>query len=159
MYYQNNQNIPKSYSCDVLEGNWYEDRCIPKYDEEKRKHYKINSPNSWLYDTTYNEIGILNNGFPKLQRFGETNDNFINFQNKDYNMYITTNKYYNFYSRHAYNENYKNTFRKPAKNTDFFKNKPEELDYYRKNWTKREQKFETTYKSDILKVTAKLMTK
>jgi len=99
MYYQHLQNtntIPKSYVCDVLEGNWYEDRCISRYDDDRKKNYKIKSPNNWQYDTTYKEIGGLYQKFPKLQRFGESNDNFINFQKKDYNMYITTNRYIKF---------------------------------------------------------------
>lgn len=89
-----NSVLPKSYNCDVLEGNWYEDRCVSDYDKNKKKSYSLVNPNSWQYDSTYNEIGYNLKNFQKTkERFSESNDNCINFQNKNNNMYITTNKY------------------------------------------------------------------
>jgi hypothetical protein len=62
--------------------------------------------------------------------------------------------YNKIFNRHAFDEKYKNTFRNPAKQRDYFQNKKPELEEYRSKWTKREQSFDTTYKSDILKNTA-----
>ena len=33
---QNEGNVAKTYDEDVLEGNWYEDRCTSAYDEKKK---------------------------------------------------------------------------------------------------------------------------
>ena len=87
-----NNTIPKTYSNETLEGNWYEDRCVSKYDEEKKKEFKLRNPNAWQYDTTYSSIGMNNRNNQYLNKFSQSNDNYINFQNKDYNMYVTTNR-------------------------------------------------------------------
>jgi hypothetical protein len=154
MYYQlfQNNTIPKTFSNETLEGNWYEDRCVSKYDEDKKREFKLRNPNAWQYDTTYSEIGLPNKNKQHLNKFSQSNDNYINFQNKDYNMYVTTYK-------HSLDDKYKETFRPEKRSSDYFKKNPNELDAYRQNWTKREQNFETTYKSDILKRTGKMMTK
>lgn len=145
---QNANIIPKSYTSDTLQGNWYEDRCTSDYDKKKKKNYLLPNPNAWQYDRTYQEIGQSWKDFPKTkERFSESNDNCINFQEKDYNMYITTTK-------HSLDPKYKETFRQPIKNKDYFKNKVGELQDYRKTWTKRNQSFDTTYKTDILTKTA-----
>jgi hypothetical protein len=96
MYYQivqSSQLQPKSYQADVLEGNWYEDRCASNFDGDRRKDLKLRSPNAWQYETTYTGMGRKAKEFEPLKtRFIYANDNYINFQNKDYNMYITTNR-------------------------------------------------------------------
>jgi hypothetical protein len=96
MYYQiiqASQIIPKSYNSDTLEGNWYEDRCASNFDSTRRKDLKLRSPNAWQYETTYAGVGTHNKNTESLKtRFINANDNYINFQNKDYNMYITTNR-------------------------------------------------------------------
>ena len=65
-------------------------------------------------------------------------------------MYITTNK-------HALDEKYKNTFRKPLNMKDYYLNKKEELQNYRNTWTKKEQSFQTTYNADILSKSGSLI--
>ena len=40
---QNEGNVPKTYDRDVLEGNWYEDRCVSDYDMKKKKDYMLKS--------------------------------------------------------------------------------------------------------------------
>ena len=96
MYYQiiqSSQNMPKAYNCDTLEGNWYEDRCASNFDGERRKELRLRNPNAWQYDTTYNTIGSFNKNNEGLKtRFIPASDNYINFQDKDYDMYITTNR-------------------------------------------------------------------
>jgi hypothetical protein len=62
-------------------------------------------------------------------------------------MFVTTNK-------HAYDPKYKESFRQPINTRDYYKNRKEELEDYRKTWTKKEQTFNTTYKNDILVKTA-----
>ena len=118
----------------------------------KKKEFKLRNPNAWQYDTTYSNIGMNNRNNQYLNKFSQSNDNYINFQNKDYNMYVTTN-------RNAFDDKYRDTFRQQKKNFDYFKKNPNELDVYRQTWTKREQIFDTTYKSDILTRTGKMMTK
>jgi hypothetical protein len=143
-----NPLIPRSYMCDTLEGNWYEDRCISDYDKRKKKNYQLPNPNAWQYEKTYGELGTAYKDFPKTkERFSESNDNCINFGEKDNNMYITT-------TRHMLDPNYKETFRPKARNKDYFHNKQEELQEYRNTWTKRTHNFETTYKNDVLTKTA-----
>ena len=66
----------------------------------------------------------------------------------DYNMFVTTNK-------HAMDPRYRETFRHPLDMKDYYKNKDQELEDYRKNWNKKEQLFETTYGHDILSKTKK----
>ncbi len=136
--------LPRSYKCDTLEGNWYEDRCISNFDSNKKKNYLLPNPNAWQYESTYNEIGKNWRTFNKInERFSESNDNIINFQEKDYNMYITTTK-------HSLDTKYKETFTRHVKYKDYYNNKKDELTTYRNTWTKREQSFETTYNNDIL---------
>jgi hypothetical protein len=146
-YYQlqNPSNtIPKSFNCDTLEGNWYEDRCIPDYDKRKKRDYLLPNPFSWQYEKTYNEIDKAWKDYPKVkERFSEASDNCINFQEKDNNMFITTYK-------HTLDAKYKETFRQPIKVRDFYKNKQDDLKEYRDTWTKRQQNFDTTYNADIL---------
>ncbi|MCQ2818626.1 MAG: hypothetical protein MJ252_15265 [archaeon] len=143
---QNKDNVPAAYIPDVLEGNWYEDRCISDYDKKKKRDFMLPNPNAWMYDTTYNEYGQQWKNFPSTkEHFAIANDNYISFSGKDNNMYVTTNK-------HAYDDKYKMTFRKPIDMKDYYKNKPEELEKYRQTWTKKEQRFDTTYKNDLIKV-------
>jgi hypothetical protein len=96
MYYQiiqASQIVPKSYTCDALEGNWYEDRCASSFDMERKKDLKLKSPNAWQYETTTSGVGNFNKNYePLKKRFIPASDNYINFQKKDYNMYITTNR-------------------------------------------------------------------
>ena len=147
-YPQANNLNPRTYYCETLEGNWYEDRCISDFDKKKKKNYLLPNPNAWQYEKTYNEIGTNWKSFPKTnERFAEASDNCVNFQEKDNNMYITTTK-------NAYNPRYRDSFRPANKSSDYYKNKTEELQEYRKTLTKREQSFETTYKNDILTKTA-----
>ena len=54
---QNEGNVAKTYDEDVLEGNWYEDRCTSAYDEKKKRDYLLPNPNAWQYETTYNDLG------------------------------------------------------------------------------------------------------
>ncbi len=109
------------YSCDVLEGNWYQDRCVTDYDKRKKKEILLPSPNSWQYETNYNQIGQNYKTIPKLkERFSECQDDVINNGEKDYKMYITTTK-------HSLDPKYKETFMQKASSKDYFKAKPEEL--------------------------------
>ena len=86
--------------------------------------------------------------FPSTKKdFAIANDNYINFQGKNNSMYVTTNK-------HAFDDRYRMTFRDPVNMRDYFKNRQEELEKYRQTWTKKEQRFDTTYSSDILSKTA-----
>jgi hypothetical protein len=148
-----NSVIPKAYNSDVLEGNWYEERCISDYDKIKKKDYMLPNANSWQYDKTYDELGVNWKDFPKtVQRFSDSNDNYINFQGKSNNMYITTNK-------NAFDDKYRESFRQPIKVTDYYKGKRSELKNYQDTWTKRDHSFATTYKSDILTKTGKQLTK
>ena len=142
---QHEGNKEKSYNEDVLEGNWFEDRCTSEYDNKKKKDYMLTNPNKWQYDTTYNDLGQNWKNFPPTQKhFQNANDNFLNFNNTDYNAFISTNK-------HAMDPRYRESFRVPLKlNNTYFKNKEEELEKYRNTWTKKEQLFDTTYKHDIL---------
>jgi hypothetical protein len=146
---QSNSGImPKAYNPDTLEGNWYEDRCISQFDDKKKSDYKLNSAFNWQYETTYNEVGNFKKISP--EKFSNSNDNYINFQGIDYNMYVTTTK-------HSLDPMYKETFRKPATVAGYFKDKDQELKSYRDNWTKRSQNFDTTYKTDILSKTASMI--
>lgn len=146
---QNEGNMPKAYDRDVLEGNWYEDRCISDYDIKKKKDYMLPNPNAWQYDTTYGEMGQNWKEFPSTKKhFAIANDNYINFQGKNNSMYVTTNK-------NAFDDRYRMTFRQPINMRDYFKNRKEELEKYKQTWTKKPQLFETTYSSDILSKTMK----
>ena len=137
----NNQNNLLEFN---LEGNWFEDRCTSEYDNKKKKDYMLPNPNQWQYDTTYNELGQNWKKFPPTQKhFQNANDNFLNFNNMDYNMFVSTNK-------HAMDSRYRETFRTPLDMRDYYKNKAADLEEYRKKWTKKEQLFETTYNHDIL---------
>ena len=120
-------NKEKAYIEDVLEGNWFEDRCTSYYDNKKKRDYMLPNPNQWLYDTTYNELGQNWHDFPPTKKhFQNANDNFLNFNNMDYNMFISTNK-------HAMDPRYRETFRQPLDMKDYYKNKENELEEYRKN--------------------------
>jgi hypothetical protein len=142
---------PRAYKCDTLEGNWYEDRCISDFDKRKKKNYLLPNPNSWLYDKTYDDIGKNYKNLQKIkERFSEASDNIVNFQEKDYNMYITSTK-------HALDPKYKETLRPKNKDRNYFKNKEGELDELRNKWTKRNHNFETTYKNDILAKTGSMI--
>lgn len=138
----------RTFNCDALEANWYEDRCISDYDKRKKKNYLMPSSYSWQFDTTYNSMsGKTRKEFPSIkENFLQSSDNYINYQSKDYNMYITTTK-------HAYDSRYKESFRQPIKQTDYFKNKPDELEAYRTTWTKRTHLMDSTYKADVLSKT------
>ena len=134
----------KKYSEDVLEGNWFEDRCLSDYDNRKKRDYMLPNPNQWQYEITYNDLGQNWKKFPPtLKSFQNANDNFLNFNNMDYNMYVSTNK-------HAMDPRYRETFKTPVNTKDYYKNRPEELEKYIETWTKKEQSFDTTYKHDIL---------
>ena len=141
---KNENNTEKAYDEDVLEGNWYEDRCTSTYDNKKKRDYMLPNPNQWQYETTYNDLGQNYKNFePTQKHFQKANDNFLNFLDMDYNMHITTNKA-------AMDPRYREGFRQPLDMKDYYKNRPEELDEYRKKWTKKEQLFDTTYRHDIL---------
>ena len=98
-HFQNNQALtPQSYSSDVLENNWYEDRCTSEFDKRKRTDFMLPNPNSWMFEKTYDELGVNNKNFQKIkEKFSESNDNYINFLDKNYDMYITTTKYIKFF--------------------------------------------------------------
>ena len=141
---KNEGNQEKAYNEDVLEGNWFEDRCTSEYDNKKKKDYMLPNPNQWQYDTAYNELGQNWKDFPPTKKhFQSANDNFLNFNNMDYNMFVSTNK-------HAMDPRYRESFRTPLDMKDYYKNKEKDLEEYRKKWTKKEQLFETTYAHDIL---------
>jgi hypothetical protein len=92
-YLGTNNPIQRTYNSNTLEGNWFEDRCRPKYDEDKKRNLLLKSANAWQYDTTYNELNKKYSNFQKTQtKFNECNENYINFQPKNNSMYITTNK-------------------------------------------------------------------
>ena len=137
-----------TFSPDTLESNWYEDRTISDFDKRKKKNYLLPSSFGWQFETTYNEMSDKSRKefLPIKERFVSSSDNYINYQNKDYNMYVTTTK-------HSYDSRYKESFRQPIKQTDYFKNKKEELETYRSDWTKRSQLFESTYQKDLLSKT------
>ena len=152
-YYFSNSSatLPKTYNCDTLENNWYEDRCISDYDVKKKKNYLLPNPNAWQYERTYNEVGSNWKNFQKTkERFSESSDNILSYQEKDNNMFITT-------YRHSLDPKYKANFRPQPKLKDYYKDKSQELEDYRKTWTKREQLFDTSYKTDILSKTASPM--
>jgi hypothetical protein len=145
----NLQNSKKSqirtFSCDALEANWYEDRCLSNFDKRKKKNYLMPSSYSWQFETTYNEMSDKSRKeFPSIkEKFVQSSNNYINYQSKDYNMYVTT-------TNHAYDPRYKESFRQPIKQTDYYKNRQHELEEYRKTWTKRSHLIDSTYKADIL---------
>ena len=151
MYFtaQNQGNIPATYDCDVCEGNWYEDRCTSQYDTKKKRDYLLPNPNAWQYETTYSDLGQNCKDYPTIKKhFQIANDDCINFQGMDYNMFITTNK-------HAMDPRYRESFRQPLNMKDYFKGKPEELGKIIDTWTKKSQLFDTTYHHDILNKTVK----
>ena len=118
---QNEGNVAKTYDEDVLEGNWYEDRCTSAYDEKKKRDYLLPNPNAWQYETTYNDLGQNMKDYPTIKKhFQIANDDFISFQGMDYNMHITTNK-------HAMDPRYRETFRQPVNTRDYYKNKKGEI--------------------------------
>ena len=95
MYFtaQNQGNIPATYDCDVCEGNWYEDRCTSQYDTKKKRDYLLPNPNAWQYETTYSDLGQNCKDYPTIKKhFQIANDDCINFQGMDYNMFIDKNK-------------------------------------------------------------------
>ena len=144
-FVQTQSVIPKAYHCRTLEGNWYEDRCTSKYDNDHIKKFSLRNPLEWQFDTTNKKIGEFHLKDKKLcSHFAEGSDNYINFQSKKNNMFVTTYK-------NSYDEKYKESFYqiKPFKN--YYKGKESDLESYRSNWTKREQFFDTTYKDDLLK--------
>ena len=141
---KNEGNQEKAYDEDVLEGNWYEDRCTSEYDNKKKKDYMLPNPNQWQYDTTYNELGQKWKDFPPTKKhFQNANDNFLNFNNMDYNMFVSTNK-------HAMDPRYRETFRTPLDMKDYYKNKEKDLEEYRNKWTKKEQLFENNNSDNSL---------
>lgn len=140
--FQNTSTIPNSYGNDVLEGNWYEDRCHSSFDERKKKNYKLDSPYDWQYTTTYKDLGVDKKDNPTLAKFAISSDNYINFQAKDNNMYVTTTK-------NSQHPSYRDTFREPKRDSNYYKNKPDELEEYRNKWTKKTSLFETTYEADL----------
>ena len=72
------------------------------------------NPNQWQYDTTYNELGQNWKDFPPTKKhFQNANDNFLNFNNMDYNMFVSTNK-------HAMDPRYRDTFRQPLDMKDYY---------------------------------------
>lgn len=93
-HFHNTQAItPQSYSCDTLEGNWYEDRCTSEYDNRRRKDFMLPNPNSWMFEKTYDELGINNKNNKTIkEKFSQSSDNYINFLDKDNNMFISTMK-------------------------------------------------------------------
>lgn len=146
---QNNENKEQAYIPDVLEGNWYEDRQTWAYENKKKRDFMLQNPNQWMFDTTYNELGQNWKDFQAdLTYRKNNNDNFLNFQSKDPNMFITTNK-------HAMDPKYRHTFRTPLDFHDYYKGKDKELNEYRQSWTKKPQLFNTTYNHDILTKTVK----
>ena len=147
MYSQYSQTvIPKSYGCKTLEGNWYEDRCTSKFDHDNnKKKYSLQNQYDWQYDTTNKDIGKHHSNYSTINKnFGICNDNYINFQEKKHSMYIST-------SRNSYDEKYKDSFYNIKPFPNYYKGKEEELNDYRKTWTKRDHLYDTTYKDDLLK--------
>jgi len=135
----------RTYNNDTLESNWYEDRCISDYDKRKKKNYLLPSSFSWQFETTYNEMSDPSRKeFPSIkEKFVQSSDNYINYQTRYYNMYITSTK-------HAYDPRYKESFRQPIKQSDYFNNRKDELEAYRNTWTKRSHLMDSTYKMDVL---------
>ncbi len=148
MYNQINHSIiPKSYNCNTLEGNWYEDRCVSNFDKDKKKNYSLKSPFSWQYETTYNQVGSTSKDYPSVkERFAVANDNYINFQNKSNDMFVSVYK-------NSYNPNYREGLTYIPSHKGYFDNdkNQEELSKYRETWTKRDHSFRTTYNDDLLK--------
>lgn len=137
--------IPKTYNCITLEGNWYEDRSTNKYNYEHKKNFSLKNPNEWRYKTTSDNIGEFNKNYPSItNKFLQSNDNYINFQKKKQEMFVSTYK-------HSYNSQYSDTFREIKPSKDYYLNKKDELKNYRNLWTKRDHLFDTTYKDDMIK--------
>ena len=68
MIEKNSNNLnPKEYNCKILEGNWYEERCTTTFDKTIRRNFALENPNNWQYERTYQEIGVENKNFPKIQ--------------------------------------------------------------------------------------------
>lgn len=140
--FQNKKKL-NQYSYNTLEDNWYEDRCHSNYDKDKKKNYSLSSPSAWQYETSYNQIGILNKNYPSIQKkFANSNDNYINFQDKNYNQYISIYK-------NSYNSSYKKSLTYIKHHNGYYDKRENELNEYRNNWTKRDQSFQTTYKNDF----------
>ena len=134
-------SIPKAYNCRTLEGNWYEDRCTSNFDEKHKKNYSLKNPNEWLFQTTSNTVGGFCNHYGSLQnKFSQSNDNYINFQKKKHDMFVS-----------VYKKSYDDKYLTINQSKNYYTNKLSDLETYRQNWTKREHLFETTYKSDLLK--------
>lgn len=137
--------LPKSYNCSTLEGNWYEDRCTSNFDSEKKKNFSLKSPNSWQYNSTYDQIGNFNKQYPSInEKFANASDNYINFQNKDNEMYVSMYK-------KSYHPSHRDDLTFIKHNKGYYENKQNELESYRNNWTKKNHSFRTTYKDDLLK--------
>ena len=143
----NNMNpnaITNTFSSKTLENNWYEERCVSHYDKNNNKKLMLENPNTWMYERTTMELGTKAQNFPKvLEKFSESNDNYINFQEKSNQMFISNYK-------SNFDEKYTTEFKPKSNVKDFFAGKNEELGQHRNTWTKRNHLFETTYKADIL---------
>lgn len=145
MFSQYSQSIiPKSYNCKTLEGNWYQDRCVSNFNKENKANYSLPNSNAWQYSTTYNQIGSYTKNHPSLkEKFALSKDEYINYQPKSNNMYVSVYK-------HSYDPYYKETFKENHSKPGYYDNKEDKLKTYRSEWTKRDQSFDTTYKKDIL---------
>ena len=145
--------ITNTFCSKTLEGNWYEERCTSNFDKTNNKKIMLENPNSWMYDKTSSELGVKAHDYPKLkEKFSESNDNYINFQAKNNQMFVSNYK-------SNFDEKYKAEFKPKSNVKDYFEGKTEELNHYRETWTKRGQLFETTYKADIIEKTGKIAKK
>ena len=142
--------ITNTFCSKTLEGNWYEQRCTSNYDNSNNKKIMIENPNSWMYEQTSSELGKKAQDYHKLkEKFSESNDNYINFQDKNNKMFVSNYK-------SNFDEKYKEEFKPKSNVKDYFAGKKEELKEYRDTWTKRNHLFETTYKADIIEKTGKI---
>ena len=141
----NQTMIPKAYNCKALEGNWYEDRCMSNYNEENLKKFSLLNQNAWQYKTTYSDVGNFNSKYPPLKDYYyKSNENYINFQDKRNDMFISTYK-------NSYNSMYRESFRDIPSKKGYYDDKLDKLETYRNDWLKKPQSFKTTYNEDMMK--------
>jgi len=51
------------------------------------------NPYSWMFEKTYDELGINNKDNKTIrEKFSQSSDNYINFLEKDNNMFVSTMK-------------------------------------------------------------------
>ena len=146
----NNSVIPNSYNFKTLEGNWYEERCIPEISNINSNKYSLLNPNSWQFKTTYDsDIGSFNKNYDTIKnKYYISNENYINYQDKRNDMYVSSYK-------NAYDSRYKKAFRDIPTKINYYDNKNEELKEYTNKWIKKPQSFKTTYNEDMYKTLLK----